>query len=199
MPTDALFQIASPLISAVAGLGGVALGGWLTRRSQKLERQQRFAREQLSEFYAPMLGHRARLKARGELRLKVHDATGLEWARFEERTREMGVEKMHELQEKRWPEFKRVIEYDNKQLEETDIPMYKQMLDLFISQMHLAEPSTRTHLAALVEFIGMWERSLAASLPHEVVTRTGADEEKLKPLYVDLAENFERLQAALRE
>src|ERR1035437_10904420 len=106
---------------------------------------------------------------------------------------------MHVLQEKRWPEFKRVIEYDNKQLEETDIPMYKQMLDLFISKIHLAGPSTRMHLAALVEFVGMWERSLAASLLHEVVTRIGADEEKLKPLYADLTENFGRLQAALRE
>jgi stress response protein YsnF len=59
----------------------------------------------------------------------------------------MGMEAMHELQAKRWPEFERVIEYDNKQLEETDIRVYRQLLDLFTSKMHLAEPSIRTHLA----------------------------------------------------
>ena len=111
----------------------------------------------------------------------------------------MGMEAMHELQEKRWPEFERVIEYDNKQLEETDIPVYRQMLDLFTSKMHLAEPSTRTHLAQLVEFIGMWERSITGNLPRDVVKRIRADEEKLKTLYADLKENFERLQATLKE
>jgi len=73
------------------------------------------------------------------------------------------------------------------------------MLDLCTSKMHLAEPSTRTHLALLVEFIGMWERSLTGNLPGEVVGRIGADEEKLKTLYADLKENFERLQAKLKE
>ena len=71
--------------------------------------------------------------------------------------------------------------------------------DLFTSKMHLAEPSTKAHFATLVEFIGLWERFLTRSLPHEVASRIGADEENLNPFYADLHENFERLQAALKE
>lgn len=197
--TDPFAQAVAPLISAASGLCGVALGGILALRGQKRERRQRFIREQISEFYAPMLGYRERLKARGELRLKVHNAAGSEWARLAERTREMGMDAMRGLQEQRWPEFQRVIEYDNKQLEEADIPVYRQMLDLFTSKVHLAEPSTRAHFSALVEFIGLWERFLTDNLPHEVASRIGADEENLKPLYADLNENFARLQAALKE
>jgi hypothetical protein len=199
MPTDFLLLAVNPMISAVSGLAGVCLGGWLAQRNQKIERRQRFIREQLVEFYAPMLGYRERLKARGELRLKVHTAADAEWTRLVEQTREMGMEARKELREKRWPGFKRVIEYDNAQLEEIDIPVYRQMLDLFTAKMHLAEPSTRAHLAALVEFIGAWDRDLTESMPPEVVSRVGADEENLKPLYVDLAANFDRLRAALGE
>lgn len=198
MPAYDLFAVAvAPLISAASGLGGVFLGGWLTRRSQKLERRQRFIRDQLSEFYAPMLGYRERLKARGEMRLRVRDAAGSEWARRTER--ESGTDAMLELREKRWPEFERVIEYDNKQLKDVDIPTYRQMLDLFTAKMHLAEPSTRTHFAALVEFLDMWERSLTGNLPREVLSRIGADEKTLSRFYLDLQENFDRLQAALKE
>ena len=77
--------------------------------------------------------------------------------------------------------------------------MYTQVLDLFTSKMHLAEPSTRTHLGVLVEFIGMWERFLTGDLPHEVVSRIGADEGNLEAFYADLNDNFERLQSALKE
>jgi len=196
---DVFAQALAPLISATSGLCGVVLGGMIAFQSQKRERRQRFVREQLSEFYAPMLGYRERLKARGELRLKVRTVAGSEWERLTERTRETGMGAMHELQEKRWPEFQRIIEYDNKQLEESDIPVYRQMLELCASKMHLAEPSTRAHLPALVEFVGLWERFLTDNLPHEVARRIGADEENLKPLYADLSENFARLQTALKE
>ena len=58
MAVDVL-QVVIPTIS---GLAGVGLGGWLTQCGQKIERLQRFVREQLSEFYAPMLGYTAHLK-----------------------------------------------------------------------------------------------------------------------------------------
>ena len=118
-------------ISAAAGLGGALLGGWFTYRGQKIERRQRFIRERLSEFYAPMLGYRERLKASGDVRSKVRDATSAAWPRLVERAREMGADAGHELQEERWPEFENVIDYDNRKLKEIDIPMYRQMLDLF--------------------------------------------------------------------
>ena len=70
MPTDFLLLAVNPMISAVSGLAGVCLGGWLAQRNQRIERRQRRIREQLEQFYAPMLGYRQRLRARGELRVK---------------------------------------------------------------------------------------------------------------------------------
>src|SRR5579859_296324 len=70
MPIDILQAV----IPAAFGLGGVAVGGWITHRNQKIERRQHFIREQLSELYAPMLGYRERLKASGDVRSRVRDA-----------------------------------------------------------------------------------------------------------------------------
>ena len=196
MPADAVWQA---LISAASGLLGVFLGGWLTHRNQSVERQQGFRREQLSEFYSPMLGYREQLKARRARKLEIHNAAGSEWARLAESAAEMGTEATHELLENRWPEYQQVIDYDNRQLEDLEIPMFRQMLELFTSKMHLAEPSTRAHLSALVQFVVTWERVLTRSLPREVLSRIRADEEKLEPFYADLTRTFEDLQGRLKK
>jgi hypothetical protein len=73
---DVFAFIIAPLISAASGLGGVGIGGWIASHNQKQERRQRFLREQLTEFYAPLLGRRERLRAGAEIRLKVRDAAG---------------------------------------------------------------------------------------------------------------------------
>ena len=188
----------TPLISASAGLFGVMIGGWISARNQKQERRQRFIRDQLTEFYAPLLGMRKRLRAGGEIRLKVRTTAGAEWTRLEEEARAYSLDRLRELEEQRWPRFQRIIDDDNRKLEAEDIPQYHQMLDLFTAKMHLAEPSTRQHFSALVEFVELWDRCLRGALPGEVVQRIGPDEENLSGLYADLEANFTRLQSALK-
>src|ERR1035438_2432724 len=192
---DALFAIVAPLISAVSGLVGVGVGGIIVSHNQKKERQQRFIRDQLTEFYAPLLGMRERLRAGGEIRVKVRNAAGTEWPRLVEEAREHSFDRLRELEEQRWPEYARIIEDDNRKLEAEDIPLYHQMMDLFTSKTHLAEPSTRQHFGALVEFVELWERCLRGALPGEVVRRIGPDEENLSAFYADLESNSARLQA----
>ena len=116
-----------------------------------------------------------------------------------ERARQGGPEALRELTDKRSEEFNKIIQYDNKQMEEVDLPAYSQMLELFTSKLHLAEASTRAHLPALVEFIERWNRVSKHTLPGEVVEKIGASEENLMPLYLDLEQHFRRLQAALQE
>ncbi len=196
---DVLSQIIAPLISAVSGLGGVGVGGWIASRNQKKERRQRFRRDQLTEFYAPLLGMRQRLRAGGEIRLKVRNAAGAAWPRLVEEAREHSLDRLRELEEQRWPAFEKIIEDDNRKLEGEYIPIYRQMLGLFTSKMHLAEPSTRQHFGALVEFVELWERCLGGALPGEVVASIGPDEENLSAFYADLEANFTRLQDGLKE
>lgn len=192
-------DFSAPLISAASGLIGVVIGGLITSRNQRNERRQRFLREQLTEFYAPLLGTRERLRASAEIRVKVRTAAGTEWPRIVAEAREHSLDHLRETEEQRWPQFQRIIDDDNRKLEAEDIPQYHQMMDLFTAKMHLAEPSTRQQFGALVEFVELWERCLRGALPGEVVQRIGPDEENLSGLYADLEANFARLQAALKE
>jgi hypothetical protein len=181
-------DLSSPLISAAAGLLGVGLGGFLASWNQRKERSERLILDQLREFYAPMLGIRERLSAKNKVRLKVSNVAREVWRQ----TISGGIP-----QEER-EKFDKIIEYNNRQLTEVDLPLYRQMVDLFTAEMHLAQPSTRTHFPALVEFVEMWDRSLSGALPREVVERVGANEDSLIPFYTDLETNFERLQASLK-
>jgi hypothetical protein len=71
------------------------------------------------------------------------------------------------------------------------------MVDLFSEKMGLAEKSTRQYFAAIVEFVDIWERWLADTIPAEVAMELKHSEEPLHPFYKDLAENLERLQREL--
>jgi hypothetical protein len=53
--------LASPIIAALAGIGGVLLGGWITNRSQAEERRQTRVRDKLDKFYAPLLATRQQI------------------------------------------------------------------------------------------------------------------------------------------
>ena len=68
------------------------------------------------------------------------------------------------------------------------------MVNLFRDRMGLAEPSTLEHFGALVEFVEIWDRWLDETIPPEVVGNLEHGEEKLYPLYEDVADQFKRLQ-----
>jgi hypothetical protein len=53
-------------ISAAAGLIGVITGAWMTSLNQAKERKKSHIRQQLQDFYSPMLGMRQELAAKEE-------------------------------------------------------------------------------------------------------------------------------------
>jgi hypothetical protein len=184
---------------ALIGLVGVVLGSILTSRHLKRERRQRLVRDQLVEFYAPMLGIRERLRAKGETRVKVSAAARVVWPKLIEQARASSVEHGEKVRKELGPQFEKIIEYNNNQLMEEELPLYRKMIDVFTTRMHLADISTRQHFSALVEFVELWDRSLGGTLPREVAEQVAADEEKLMPFYGDRVANFERLQTVLKE
>jgi hypothetical protein len=132
--------------------------------------------------------------------LKIHTAAGERWSRNVEDTRKYGgPDELERLSQERFPLFEKILEYNNRDLAEEVIPIYRRMQDLCISKMHLTEGSTRAHFSALMEFVEIWNRWLAKSIPPEVVKELQHSEEKVYPLYDDLADNFERLQQARRK
>jgi hypothetical protein len=47
------------------------------------------------------------------------------------------------LEKERFPGFEKIIEYNNRQLAEEVVPLYRRMVEIFTGNMWLAEPSTR--------------------------------------------------------
>jgi len=173
------------LVTAVAGLIGVGLGAALTTGRERAARRHRFVERQLEDFYSPMIGLRQEIRAKSELRLEISNAAGQAWTELCQETREAdatrgGVKHWTHLKETRWPEFSRIIEYDNRQLIEELLPGYRKMFDLFRDNFWLAEDSTRSHYASLLGFVEMWNRWTGGSIPAEVVQRIDRREETLK-------------------
>jgi hypothetical protein len=93
------------------------------------------------------------------------------------------------------PQFEKIIDYNNTQLREVILPLYRKMLAHFGDNMWLAEPSTVTYYGTLSEYVEIWNR--VESLPSKVIEDLGHDEKKLYPFYDDLQHNFERLSKEL--
>jgi hypothetical protein len=93
--------------------------------------------------------------------------------------------------------FKRIIDYDNQQLKEDVLPKYREMLCLFTDRYHLAAADTRAFYEPFLEFVEIWNRVLAQSLPPEVYGKLKHDEETLDPFYQHIEERMERLHSKL--
>lgn len=184
-------------VPAVSGLGGVMLGAWLSGRRETRQRQLGFVERQLRDFYSPLLGIRSEIRMRSELRVRVHSVADAEWRRLCEKKRQIGVEALQKLTNERGKEFTDIITYDNRQLKEELIPAYRKMVNLFRDNMWLAEPETKEFFGLLLEFVELWERWLAKTLPPEVIQSLEHGEESLHLFYDHLQEKHDELREKL--
>ena len=190
-------NLVTAIVTAAAGLAGVVAGGGITALNQRRERRNNRLREQLQTFYSPLLGMHLQVRAKSEVRVKVSNIAQASWPDLFR-----GVESpqiKQRIQDESEPQYVRLIEYSNAQLTNEIVPLYRDMLEHFTKNLWLAEPSTVSHYAALIEYVEMWNRFLDGSLPKEVLDKVEHKEERLKPLYADLKEQFERLRRELKE
>jgi len=187
----------NPLISAASGLAGVLLGAWLTTRRERGQRRHAFLREQLNDFYAPFYAMRRELQSKGELRVKISGIANDTWVKLFEHVEVPSIKK--DYTDRFWPQYQKIIEYNDEQLAGEVIPRYDAMLKLFREKIGLANETTRGHYPALVEFVEIWHRFLAKSLPADVTVELQHDERKLYPLYADIEHEFVRLQNILKD
>lgn len=189
-PISPVWTLAQSLIAAGAGLLGVLIGTITAMINAKRERKMVRLKTQLQEFYSPMLGVRSEIKAKSEVRLKVISiASGAFKEEFETGSLGERIDPPADVAEK----YDAIHDYNDTQLREILIPLYRQMLDHFTHHMHLAEHSTRVHYEALCEFVEILNRSLDESLPRKVAERLSHDEGNLQALYSDLQFHFNRL------
>src|SRR5712691_2577841 len=192
----ALFDKSLPAITALLGaVIGAGAGSWFASHRERTQRKHAFIEKQLSEFYSPMLGLRAEVKALSELRVKLQNEAAAAW-----RDLCAGVAPGAEAQaltERRFPEFQALIEHDNKKLTERLLPAYRKMLALFRDNLWLAEEETRKHYSTLIEFVDVWDRWLEKSLPAEIIDRIEHGEDKLHPFYEHLQQQHDKLRALI--
>ena len=189
----------SLVVSALSALGGLLIGSWLASKRDVSKRRYAFLERQLREFYSPLLGLRAEIRMRGELRARIHSAADAEWRRLCAEARETAdpVNAFQKLEESKGRQFEGIIEYDNRQLVEELMPAYRRMLSIFRDNLWLADVETRQYFGKFLEFVELWERWLAKSIPHEVIDKLGHSEATLEPFYKHLTEQHDELRRLL--
>ncbi len=186
------------LTIALSGLAGVVIGAWLTQRRERVQRRHDFVAKQLRDFYSRLLGLRNEIRTRSELRVRVHEAADSTWRQLCAEARDRGgPDELQRLTDDRRSEFDNVTEYDNRQLEDYLLPMYRQMVTIFRENLWLAEADTRTHFGKLLDFVELWDRWLAKAVPSEVMEALGHGEESLHPFYQHLQDTHDELRAKL--
>ena len=187
----------SIVIPALSGLVGVTIGAWLTSRRERTHRRHDFISQQLSNFYSPLLGLRTEIRMRSEFRVRVHETANAAWVELCEAARRVNTETLERLSRERFPEFDKILEFDNARFINELLPAYRRMVTVFRDNLWLAESETRDHFPNLLEFVEIWDRSVADSLPREVLTRLGHNEKALQPLYNNLQETHDALRSQL--
>lgn len=186
------------IVTAAAGLIGVGLGGGLTLLNQRRQRADERIQKQLNEFYAPFLGIHMLIRAKSEFRLKLSGILGDAWPKLFANARAQGDPSLlKETADQHWPAFEKAQDYTNHVQQHEIIPLYNKMVQLFTDKMPFIEPSTRKYFGELVEFVEIWNRFYADALPKETLALLDHREDKVKPLYTDVANQVENLTKQL--
>jgi|CXWL01.1.fsa_nt_gi hypothetical protein len=187
----------SIVVPALFGFIGVIVGAWLSGRRERTQRRLSYMEKQLKDFYSPMLGLRNEIEMHSSLRVRIYETANTVWQELCRQNQERGVEVLTKFTDSRGEEFKRIIDYDNGKFQEELLPAYRQMAKLFREGFWLAEPETRSHYANLIEFVEVWERWFAKSIPGEVVAKLGHSEDRLQSFYKHLRSKHDELRIKL--
>jgi hypothetical protein len=192
---SAMNQIISLLAAlGVGGLLGTVISNWLTTKRERVTRHHQSQLRKLKEFYGPLLSLHTEIRAKSELRVKVQQAVDRMHA---EAMLEAGPAGVEQASDEHLPGILQTIADENQTFREILMPLYRDMVRIFRENMWLAEPETRDHFPALVEFVDIWDKILSDRIPRSVAPAIGHTEENLKPFYANLAATHDRLRVEL--
>jgi hypothetical protein len=195
--TTLITALVPAAIAAASGLLGVIVGGWITARNQRRERQHNRVREQLQDFYSPLSGMRARIHAKQVSLHKLTEASHATFNNLAALPSGASPDVHFKYVDGRVPDFAKMMDENNRQVSEEIIPLYRQMVEHFSTHIYLAEDSTRQHFDTLVEVAETLDRLARKTLPLEVAATLSQDPEKLKPFYQDLETQLAQLRRQL--
>jgi len=190
----------SIVLSIVAALGiggwiGAGINNWMTNRRETAARAVQFRKQQLEQFYGPLLAMHKEIRARSELRVKLQEAID---AQHMPDMLHAGPGKTEEASDAHLPAILTNIGDENETFRTVLMPRYHEMIDVFRDKMWLAEPQTREYFKSLVEFVDVWDKILANKLPHSIAPAIGHTEQNLHPFYQHLEEVHDRIRLEIR-
>jgi hypothetical protein len=185
-----------PLLGAigVGGLLGNLVTQFLTGQRETATRKVAFRKQQLEQFYGPLLAAHEEIRARGELRVKLQQA--IDSGHFDDMLRS-APEGVEAASDAHLPTILKNIQDENQGFREVTMPRYREMISTFRDKMWLADPETRKFFPELIEFVDVWDKILADKLPHAVAPAIGHTEENLKPFYKHLEEMHDKLRTEI--
>ncbi len=183
-----------PLLGAlgVGGLLGTIGTQWATGRRETTARCISFKKQQLEQFYGPLLAMHKEIRARSELRVKLQQA--IDNQHFADMLA-AGPGKVEQASDPHIGVIAKNVKDENETFRNVLMPRYRDMLNVFREKMWLADPETRKHYNGLVEFVDVWEKILDDKLPSSVASVIGHTENNLKPFYDHLEEMHDRLRS----
>lgn len=183
------------IVDLLKGILPPILTGYIGLRYGQVRTQKKldFIGRQLGDFYSPLLAYHKEIRAKSELRLKISGAANKAWLEKCETNPKPFLN-----HEKEFGPYNKIIEYNNKQLKDELMPLYRKMLVTFRENYWLAEPETRKWYPEFCKFVELWERWLSGNIPGEVIEKLDeTEEEKLKPFYQELEYRIDVLRSKL--
>lgn len=184
------------LWSPIIGFIGVTIGFVVARQRDEYKRKLDFCERQLNEFYAPMHARRTEILALSNFRLHVSSVSGAVHGEYAKSMEEMSPSDKGRYSKQLCDTFLTHIPYDNKQLEEVILPLYRDMQRLFMEKLSYADPDTVDYFDTLVGFNESWNR--VATMDFQVAEKVIVREEALKPFYEHIRARTEELRGALK-
>lgn len=185
---DLLKWALAPICTLLAGYIGIRYGLKQVRTQKKLD----FIERQLREFYSPILGCQKEIRAKSELRLEISEAAKKAWKEVCE-----SAPKPFLNHDKEFEPYEKMIEYDNEQLKNELLPLYRKMLLTFRENYGLADPETDKWYSELCNFVELWERWISDNIPAEVIKKLDYSEKRLNPFYRELENRIDILRSKL--
>ena len=187
------------VLSVLAALGaggwvGSLFTNWLTARRERAQRAVQFRKQQLEEFYGPLLAMHKEIRARSELRVKLQKAIDQQHSNA---MLQAGPAHVEEASDTHLPTIMANIEDEAATFRSVLMPRYREMIDVFRQKMWLAQPETREYFKQLVEYVDVWDKTLARTLPHSIVSAVGHTEKNLHPFYDHLEAMHDKLRSEI--
>jgi hypothetical protein len=185
-----------PVLAAlgVGGWIGSLISSWLAARREKAQRAVAFRKEQLEQFYGPLLAMHKEIRARSELRVKLAEA--IDTMHMKDML-DVGPAKVEAASDAHLPTIVANIQDESETFRNVLMPRYREMIDVFREKMWLAQPETREFFKQLVEYVDVWDKILARKLPHVIAAAVGHTEKNLHPFYKHLEEMHDRLRSEI--